>query len=162
MTEPDRDREDLIAFWRRLQKAAFEMASRNVAITLRDAAWLYAKGYDIDAPIETMVNFIVYVDRLELGGAAVTPSPKTENTLKIKEGGSGSRRLSSGRSRSPSSSKRRRSNSTSKVCAPLRLVIGAPKSCRSSSPSTIASPSMSAPAMPLTCAAESWPQEAED
>ena len=72
MTEPDRDREHLIAFWRRLQKAALEMASRNVAITLRDAAWLYAKGYDIDAPIETMVNFIVYVDRLELkGGAAV-------------------------------------------------------------------------------------------
>jgi hypothetical protein len=81
MTEPDRDREHLIAFWRRLQKAAFEMASRNVAITLRDAAWLYAKGYDIDAPIETMINFIVYVDRLELGGgAAVTPPEKTEKS----------------------------------------------------------------------------------
>jgi hypothetical protein len=44
------------------------MASRNVATSLRDEAWLYAKGYDIDAPVETMVNFIVHVDRLELSG----------------------------------------------------------------------------------------------
>ena len=126
MTEPDRDGEHLIAFCRRLQKAASEMVSRNVAITLRDAAWLYAKGYDIDAPIETMVNFIAY-DRLELGGgAAVTPPRKTENTLKIIEGGSGSRRLSSGRLRRSSPSKRRRSSAISEACAPLRLVISAP------------------------------------
>ena len=105
------------------------MASRNVATSLRDAAWLYARGYDIDAPVETMVNFIVYVDRLELGGgAAVTPPRKTENTLKIIEGGSGSRRLSSGRLRRSSPSKRRRSSAISEACAPLRLVIGAPKS----------------------------------
>jgi len=82
-TESKQGREDLIAFWRRLQKAAFEMASLNV--TLRDAAWLYAKGYNIDAPVETMVHFIAYVDHLELSAVAPKRNPRTR--WKIMEGG---------------------------------------------------------------------------
>jgi len=81
-TESERGREHLITFWRRLQTAALEMAGRNVAVTLRDAAWLYAKGYDIDAPVETMVHFIGFVDHLELGaGYAVKPNTEPQDNL---------------------------------------------------------------------------------
>jgi hypothetical protein len=84
-TESKQGREDLIAFWRRLQKAALETASLNVAVTLRDAAWLYAKGYYADAPVEPMVRFIAYVDHLELTAGARKRSPM--DALKITEGG---------------------------------------------------------------------------
>ena len=84
-TESKQGREDLIAFWRRLQKAALETASPNVAVTLRDAAWLYAKGYYTDAPVEPMVRFIAYVDDLELTAGARKRSPR--NALKTTEGG---------------------------------------------------------------------------
>jgi hypothetical protein len=122
-----RDREHLIAFWRRLQKAAFELTSRNVAITLRDAAWLYAKGYDIDAPVETMVNFIVYVDRLELGGGDLCERPldkrqeESDPPSLIFKAFSVSR----GGITAASPSKRRKSSAASEPCFP-RLVISAP------------------------------------
>lgn len=87
-TESNQGREDLIAFWRRLQKTALEMASLNVAVTLRDAAWLYTKGYYSDAPVEPMVRLIASVDNLELSAGARKGSPR--DALKPTEGGSDS------------------------------------------------------------------------
>jgi hypothetical protein len=44
------------------------MPSLNVGS--RDAAWLYAKGYDIDAAVETIVHFIGIWNHLELTAGA--------------------------------------------------------------------------------------------